>query len=79
MKETIFGTIAFILFIMYDLEQAGAVSHRFHKITKFLFTIGSLMLVGATVHLLWKSNIFVTDWTGRVVASLIPSKVWDCG
>ena len=70
MKETIFGTIAFILFVIYDLEQAGATSHRFHKITKFLFTIGSLMLVGATVHLLWKSNLFVTAWTGSVIFSL---------
>ena len=70
MKETIFGTIAFILFVVYDLEQAGAISHRFHKITKFLFTIGSLMLVGATVHLLWKSNVFATDWTVGVILAL---------
>ena len=28
------------------------------------------MLVGATVHLLWKSNLFVTAWTGSVIFSL---------
>jgi len=71
MKETIFGTIAFILFMVYDLEQAGAVSHRFHKMTKFFFTIASVILAAATVSLLWKSNIFVTVWTGKTVFSLV--------
>ena len=54
MGETIIGTIAFILFMVYDLEQAGAVSHRFHKGTKFFFTIGSFLLCVATVLLLGK-------------------------
>ncbi|MBQ3568755.1 MAG: hypothetical protein IJA25_07480 [Anaerotignum sp.] len=71
MKETIFGTIAFILFMVYDLEQAGAVSHRFHKMTKFFFTIASVILAAATVSLLWKSNIFVTVWTGKTVFLLV--------
>ena len=57
MKETIFGTISFILFTFYDLEQAGAISHRFHKITKYFFTIGSAFLIAATIGLLWNMNI----------------------
>lgn len=76
MKETFFGTIAFILFMVYDLEQAGAVSHRFHKIIKFFFTIGFLVLVGTTGSLLWKCNISVTDWTGKTVLALIFSSLF---
>ena len=33
MKEIVLGTISFILYMVYDLEQAGAISRRFRKIT----------------------------------------------
>ena len=73
MKETIFGTISFILFMFYDLEQAGAVSHRFHKITKYFFTLGSVLLVLTTVGLLWKTSIFTAEWDGNCIIFLILS------
>lgn len=73
MKETIFGTISFILFMFYDLEQAGAVSHRFHKITKYFFTLGSVLLVLTTVGLLWKTSIFTEEWDGNCIIFLILS------
>ena len=76
MKETIFGTISFILFMFYDLEQAGAVSHRFHKMTKYFFTIGSVLLVLATVGLLWKMNLFAVEWDGKCIIFLILSVVF---
>lgn len=76
MKETIFGTISFILFMFYDLEQAGAVSHRFHKMTKYFFTIGSVLLVLATVGLLWKMNLFTAEWDGKCIIFLILSVVF---
>ena len=71
MKETIIGTIAFILFMVYDLEQAGAVSHRFHKMTKYFFTIGSVLLVAVTGVLLWRTNISVMDWNGKQIGFLL--------
>ena len=71
MKETFFGTIAFILFIVYDLEQAGAISHRFHKITKAFFSIGSVLLVVATVSLLWRMDPINMDWNGNMFFFLI--------
>lgn len=71
MKETVFGTIAFILFVVYDLEQAGAISHRFHKITKAFFTIGSVLLAGATVSLLWRMDLMDLSWSGNRVFFLI--------
>lgn len=71
MKETFFGTIAFILFIVYDLEQAGAISHRFHKITKAFFSIGSVLLVGATASLLWRMDPINMDWNGNMFFFLI--------
>ena len=36
MKETIFGTIAFILFVVYDLEQAESLGFAFSKIRLFV-------------------------------------------
>ena len=57
MKEIVLGTISFILYMVYDLEQAGVISHRFRKITKCFFTVGSVFLVAATVMLLWKVDV----------------------
>ena len=71
MKETFFGTIAFILFIVYDLEQAGAISHRFHKITKAFFSIGSVLLVAATASLLWRMDPINRNWNGNMFFFLI--------
>ena len=76
MKETIIGTIAFILFIIYDLEQAGAVSHRFHKITKYFFTIGSVILLLVTGVLLWKTVPFVMPMNGKQFVFLILSVIF---
>lgn len=71
MKETIFGTISFILFMFYDLEQAGAISHRFHKMTKYFFTIGSVFLVAATLCLLWNMDVLSAGWDGKKVFFLL--------
>ena len=71
MKQTIFGTIAFILFIIYDLEQAGAVSHRFHKITKTFFTAGSVLLAAVTVSLFWKTCVSGMNWEGKMIFFLL--------
>ena len=76
MKETYFGTISFILFMFYDLEQTGAVSHRFHKITKYFFPIGSVLLVLATVGLLWKMHLFAVEWDRNCIIFLISSVVF---
>ena len=62
MKEIVLGTISFILYMVYDLEQAGAISYRFRKITKSFFMAGSLMLVAATVMLLWRTGILQMDF-----------------
>lgn len=70
MKETIFGTIAFILFVFYDLEQAGAISHRFHKMTRYFFTAGSVFLVAATLCLLWNMDVLSAGWNGKMIFSL---------
>ena len=62
MKETMIGTISFILYMLYDLEQTGTISHRFHRITKCFFTAGTLLLLFVTIHLLWKINVFSIEW-----------------
>lgn len=71
MKEIVLGTISFILYMIYDLEQAGTVSHRFHKITKCFFTVGSFLLVVATVMLLWKTGILRLNWSMKQILFLI--------
>lgn len=71
MKEIGLGTISFILYMAYDLEQAGAISHRFHKITKSFFTIGSILLVAATLMLFWKSDVLHMEWGRKQILFLI--------
>ena len=74
MGELILGTIAFILFMVYDLEQAGAVSHRFHKMTKFFFTIGFVLLCAATISLLREEVSF--SMVGKQIVFLILAVVF---
>lgn len=62
--------------MFYDLEQTGAVSHRFHKITKYFFPIGSVLLVLATVGLLWKMHLFAVEWDRNCIIFLISSVVF---
>ena len=62
MEEILMGTIAFILFMIYDLEQAGVISHRFHRMTKFFFTFGFFLLSFATIALLRKEAVFSISW-----------------
>ncbi len=71
MKETILGTISFVLYMLYDLEQADAIPHRFHKITKYFFTAGSVILVAVTGLALRKADIFGVQWSGKLVFTLI--------
>ena len=71
MKETIFGTISFVLYMFYDLEQAGVISNRFHKIIKYFFTVGSVFLIMATIRLLWNMDIFRAGVDGKKVFFLL--------
>ncbi|MBR4935179.1 MAG: hypothetical protein IKZ01_04840 [Anaerotignum sp.] len=71
MKEVILGTIAFILYMVYDLEQAGAISHRFHKMVKGFFTIGSVLLLISTVSLLRKIIPMAMPLDGNQIVSVI--------
>ena len=50
MLETILGGVAFLLFAIYDLEQARIVPRRFHAIVQFFFLTGFLLLMVATAH-----------------------------
>lgn len=71
MKEIVLGTISFILYMVYDLEQAGTISRRFRKITKCFFTIGSVMLMAATAMLLWKAEFLHMEWGIKQILFLI--------
>lgn len=71
MKEILLGTISFILYVLYDLEQVGFIPHRFHKFTKSFFTAGSLFLVAATVLLLGKMEVFSMHWNGKMMLFLL--------
>ena len=71
MKEIVLGTISFILYMVYDLEQAGTNSHCFRKITKCFFTVGSVFLVAATMLLLRKIDILHMESGMRQIFFLI--------
>lgn len=76
MKEVVLGTISFILYALYDLEQVGFISHRFHKITKTFFTSGSVFLVAATVLLLGKMDIFSMKLNVKMVLFLFLAAIF---
>ncbi|WP_405728669.1 hypothetical protein [Anaerotignum sp.] len=71
MKEIVLGTISFLLYAVYDLEQGGVISHRFHKITKSFFTIGSVFLVAATIMLLWKIDVLQMEYGMKRIIFLL--------
>ena len=71
MKEAAFGTIAFILFMAYDLEQAGVISHRFHKTTRYYFTLGTGILLVVTGLLLWRTVPQVLPFDEKQICFLI--------
>lgn len=55
MQETILGGIAFLLFVIYDLEQAQYISRRFHKIVQFFFSLGFIVLLISTLGVLYRT------------------------
>ena len=71
MKEIVLGTISFLLYAVYDLEQGGAISHRFHKITKYFFTIGSVFLAAGTIMLLWKIDVLQMEYGMKRIIFLL--------
>ncbi len=47
--ELLFGIVAFILFIIYDIEQVRLLPLNLHRFAKFFFVIGFFLLFVATV------------------------------
>ena len=76
MRELVLGTIAFLLYMVYDLEQADMVSHRFHIIVKYFFILGSAILLVATGLLLWKTVPLITPLSGKQILFLLLAVVF---
>ena len=50
MVKIIIGGVAFLLFIIYDLEQAGAFGRQFHNIVRLFFLLGFVFLTFSTIN-----------------------------
>ena len=61
--EIVFGILAFILFILYDLEQARFLPQQLHKLTQFFFVIGFLLLLVSTAVAVWHGAPNFSEWT----------------
>lgn len=70
MLETILGGIAFLLFIIYDLEQAGYLSHRLHAITRFFFLGGFIFLLIGTGRVVWQQVKLCSHWDWSMLVGL---------
>ena len=70
MLETILGGIAFLLFIIYDLEQAGYLSHRLHAITRFFFLGGFIFLLIGTGCAVWQQVKLCSHWDWSMLVGL---------
>lgn len=67
MQKLILGVAAFILFLLYDLEQAQLLPRRFHKFVRFFFLIGVLLLLLSTAAVIWCEIINLSAWGIRQV------------
>ena len=67
MQKLILGVAAFILFLLYDLEQAQLLPRRFHKFVRFFFLIGVLLLLLSTAAVIWYEIINLSAWGIRQV------------
>lgn len=63
MAEFIIGGLAFLLFIIYDLEQAGVLDKRFHSVVRLFFLLGFLLLAFSTMHIAGLQAAVYTSWT----------------
>ncbi len=61
--EIVFGILAFILFMLYDLEQARIIPHQLHKLTQFFFSIGFLLLLVSTAVAIWHEVQSLSGWS----------------
>ena len=61
--EIVFGILAFILFMLYDLEQARFLPLQLHKFTQFFFVIGFLLLLASTAVAVWHAAQSLSEWS----------------
>ncbi len=67
MQKLILGVIAFILFAFYDLEQARFIPRQFHKLIRFFFSIGFLLLLISTTSVIWSEIMNISSWGMRQI------------
>lgn len=70
MTEVIVGGLAFLLFIIYDLEQAGVFRKRFHKFVRLFFLLGFVFLAFSTIRIAGLQAVACTSWTLHAVVFL---------
>lgn len=70
MTEVIVGGLAFLLFIIYDLEQAGVFRKRFHKFVRLFFLLGFVFLAFSTIRIAGLQAAACTSWTLHAVVFL---------
>ena len=58
MLEIFFGIIAFLMFVIYDLEQARFFSSKYHGIIRLFFLIGFVFLIISTASAVYQSEIW---------------------
>lgn len=52
MSDIFLGGIAFLLFIVYDMEQAKLIPMYFHNVIQFFFLIGFFLITISTIHII---------------------------
>lgn len=63
MLNLIIGVVAFVLFFLYDLEQARLFPRQFHKLTQFFFLIGCFLLLATTGKVVWFEINNLSNWS----------------
>ena len=62
MVKIIIGGVAFLLFIIYDLEQAGAFGRQFHNIVRLFFLLGFVFLTFSTINVVRMQVATLAFW-----------------
>ena len=62
MVKIIIGGVAFLLFIIYDLEQADAFGRQFHNIVRLFFLLGFVFLTFSTINVVRMQVATLAFW-----------------
>lgn len=70
------GCLSFLLFILYDLGQAGLFITNWRGMARSFFLLGFLILTGCTAGLAWQQMIQLAAWEPKQMIALFAAALF---